>query len=330
MATLAIRDLRIQARKAGVTNFRELDEDELKAAIKRASGGNGSSSTKKATKAVKTVVKKRGRPRKVVEDDEEDEPVVKRRGRPPGSGTKKAVAKAAPARRGRPAGTTKAKTSKTTTRKSTNGVGRPAGSGNGTRVTVPDRIKWNRSFDFREGSTADYILIQLRKSAAKYDDTDDIREDTIEKLETKLNKVDELTFNNRATGKAHKGDSAIKMLRYRVNRTILDFCIETGQHEGSTISRPNVGTTKKVGRPAKATKTTGATRGRPRKVVEDDDEDEEETKPRRGRPKGSGNKTTTARRGRPPKTEAVAKKRGRPVGSGKKTVAKRGRPRSRA
>lgn len=330
MAT--IREKRIKARKLGITNARELSEDELDEAISDAKNGSGSKkkSTKAVKKAVKGKVKKRGpgRPRKdEVDDDEDDEPVTKKkRGRPKGSGKKKVVEET-PKRRGRPP---KEKTSTTKGKTKKNPVGRPVGSGTGTRILVPQRIKWNKKFDFRDGSQAQYILTALRKAAEKYDDTDDIREAVIEKLENKLNKIDELTFMNRETGKPHKGDKATSMLRFRVNHTIWKFVIETEQGDEAPAKKK---------KSSKAEVKSPKKRGRPRKVEDDDDDDDDEdeddepVKKKRGRPPGSGKKADKKQKRGPGRPKGSGKKktdddeekprRGRPPGSGKK---KRGRP----
>lgn len=340
------RQLRIKARKLGASNVREMSRDELEDYIAEHSSGNGKKSKKgkvsKASKAVKVGGKnkvKRGRPAKVRDDEDDEDEAPRKRGRPKGSKNK---ATEAPKRRGRPP---KAESERKQTRKRTGAVGRPPGSGSGTRVSVPETIKWNRDFDFRDGSTAQYILNQLRKSAKKYEDTADIREDTFDKLVEKINKVDELTFQNRAAGKPHKGEKAEQMLRYRINRTIFDYCVETGQHdaEGNGGSKKSKSSSK-----GNKTSTTGKNkvkRGRPRKVVEDDDDDddEDEAPKKRGRPKGSKNKATVVKRGRPKgsknkksnsddddiaalkariaELEGGKKKRGRPKGSKNKARA---------
>lgn len=327
MATL--RELRIKARQLGVPDPRSLDEDELRAAIKKAKNGNsnGTKNKKAAVKVIKKVKGKRGpgRPRKVeVDEDDEIVETPKKRGRPKGSGKKAKATKAeAPKRgRGRPKKNSDASDSRPARKSSnkkngSNPVGRPVGSGSGTRVAVPERIKWGKSFDFRDGSTAQYILNQLRKSAEKYDDTDDVREHAFGKLVGKINKIDELTFNNRSAGKPHTGDKAEGMLRYRINRTIFDYAVGTGQHEGSGNGAVATPAKKKKGRPAKVAEVPKK-RGRPKKVRDD----EEDAPKKRGRPKGSGKKNKTAknedapkRRGRPPKVQADAPRRGRPPGS---------------
>lgn len=320
------RALRIKARKLGASGVREMSRDELEDFIADNSKSNGKKNGKvkvsKAIKAKPAKAGKRGRPKgsknRVVEEDE----TPKKRGRPKGSTNK--VAKSGKRGPGRPP---KAESERKQSRKSTGSVGRPVGSGTGTRVAVPERIKWNRDFDFREGSTAQYILNQLRKSAKKYDDTSDVREDTFEKLVDKIGNRDELTFQNRSTGKPHKGDKAEQMLRYRINRTIFDYATETGQHDGSS----GTSTKKKSNTKAEKTSTKGKNavkRGRPRKVVEDDDdEDEDEAPKRRGRPKGSKNKTSNKS-----EKSSTGKKRGRPKGTKNKVAAssstgkKRGRP----
>jgi hypothetical protein len=327
----SLRELRIKARKLGATNVREMDEDELQEYIEENSSGNGKSrKTKKRgpgrPKGSKNKATKAKKARRVIEedyddddDDDEEEEAPRRRGRPKGSKNK--TAKASKRGPGRPKGSGK----KASTKKSSNrGVGRPAGSGTGTRVTLKSKINWNKRFDFREGSTSQYILTQVRKSAKKYDDTDDIREDVIEKLENKLGKIDELTFNNRSTGRAHKGAAALKMLRYRVSRTMLDYAIETGQHDGSGNGGSSTKAPAKRGRPKGSTnKRRGP--GRPRKVVEEDyeddeDDDEEEAPRRRGRPKGSKNKKRGPGRPKGSTNKAKTAKRGpgRPKGSGTK------------
>lgn len=326
-----VRELRIKARKLGATNVREMSPDELEEFIAENGNGNGSKGKKVAKKAALKAVKKAGkvkrgpgRPRKVeVEDDEDDEveEAPRRRGRPKGSTNKKTAVK-----RGRPA-----KTEARKTRRSSGGPGRPVGSGTGTRVLLSEKINWDRDFDFREGTTQDYILQQIRKVAAKTKDTSEIREKVFDRLVDKINERDELTFMNRSTGKAHKGAAAEQRLKYYISRTMFDYAVNTGQHEGagdSVASQPRNGN----GNTKKSAKGT-AKRGRPRKVVEedyedDDDDDYEEEAPRkRGRPKGSTNKKTAKRGpGRPRKTEAVAKRGpGRPR---KTEVApkRRGRP----
>lgn len=324
-----VRELRIKARKLGATNVREMTADELEEFIAENSASNGKKGKKVARKASLKAVKKAGkvkrgpgRPRKVVdEDDDEDEEEVapRKRGRPKGSTNKKKTT----AKRGRPA-----KTEKRTKSKRSGGPGRPVGSGTGTRVLLSDKINWDRDFDFREGTTQHYILAQIRKVAAKTKDTSEIREKVFDRLVDKIGERDELTFMNRATGKPHKGEAGEQRLKYYISRTMFDYAVNTGQHDGageSVASQPRNGN----GTSKKATKTTKK-RGRPRKVVEedyDDDDDDEEDEPaprRRGRPKGSTNKkskTKTAKRGpgRPRKTETVAKRGpGRPKGSGKK------------
>lgn len=327
------RALRIKARKLGASGVREMSREELEDYIADNSKSNGKKNGKvkvaKAIKAKPAKAGKRGRPKGSKNKVDEDETPTKKRGRPKGSTNKasKNRTEDAPKRRGRPP---KAESERKQSRKSTGSVGRPVGSGTGTRVAVPERIKWNRDFDFREGSTAQYILNQLRKSAKKYDDTSDVREDTFEKLVDKIGDRDELTFQNRATGKPHKGDKAEQMLRYRINRTIFDYATETGQHDGSSGGT----STKKKSNKAEKTSTKGKNavkRGRPRKVVEDDDDDDEDEAPkRRGRPKGSTNKKNTKSKGN--KAEKSTGKRGRPKGSKNKVAAssstgkKRGRP----
>lgn len=343
------RQLRIKARKLGATDVREMSRDELEDYIaEHSSKKNGKKNKVKAgnvTKAKKAVKAKRGpgrpkgsknRTRDEIDDDEDEAP--KRRGRPPGSKNKTSTKKSG---RG-PGRPPKAESERKQTRKKKGSVGRPPGSGSGTRVAVPENIKWGRDFDFREGSTAQYILNQLRKSAEKYEDTADIREHTFEKLAPKINKVDELTFQNRAAGKPHKGEAAETMLRYRINRTIFDYCVETGQHEGSNGNGSTKTKTKKrgPGRPPKsetAGKNKVKKRGRPRKVADDDDEDddEDEAPKKRGRPKGSKNKSTKVIKkrgpGRPkgsknrPKDDEdeddAPRKRGRPKGSKNKVTS---------
>lgn len=311
-----LRELRLKARRLGIDGVRDMDEDELREAI---SDANGSSTKTKSKKAVVKAVKSKrgpGRPRKVVEDDDDEDEAPRKRGRPPGTKNKTGTAKRGPGRprkddseetpkrRGRPP-----KSEKATTKKRSNGtVGRPVGSGTGTRVGLSDRIKWNADFDFREGSSNQYILEAIRKAAKKYKDTADIREEVFETLVGKLNKTDELTFNERATGKPYKGEKAEKMLRFRINYVMFTFAKETDQHDGS-----NGGTaTKKRGRPAKGETVKKRGPGRPRKVVDEDEDDDEETPRRRGRPAKKRGP------GRPPKSETVKRGPGRPKGSGTK------------
>lgn len=324
----SIRDLRIKARRLGITNARELDADELETAIADAS--NGSKTRKAKVTAVKKTVAKRGpgRPRKVVaeveEIEDEEEVAPRKRGRPKGSTTAKRSPAAKTAKRNATA--TKTATRTTSRNSRSNGPGRPPGSGDGTRVTVSDELDWDYDFSFREGSTAQYILEQVFKSAAKYASTADIREDVYDKLEGKVNKVDELTFMNRATGRPHKAERALQMLAYRIARTILDYAINTGQHDSSMADNvmARKAETEKVTRTStnkKAAATTKRGPGRPRKVVEDDEED---SPPRRkpGRPKGSTSKAkvTPARRKAPAAEEEAPKRRGRPPGSKNKTT----------
>jgi hypothetical protein len=330
------RELRIKARKLGATNVREMDRNELKEFIAEHKNSNGSKkvSKKAALKAVKTggkVKRGPGRPRKVVDEDEDDEEEApRRRGRPAGSKNKKNTTAV---KRGRPAKSEKR--GKATKRRS-GGPGRPAGSGTGTRVLLSDRINWDKNFDFREGTTQNYILAQIRKVAAKTKDTAEIREKVFDRLVDKIGDRDELTFQNRSTGKPWKGEAAENRLKYYISRTMFDYAVNTGQHEGSgdsAASQPRNGN-------GASTKKT-AKRGRPRKVVEDDDDDdddddEDEAPRRRGRPKGSKNKkntkaktTTGKKRGRPPgsKNKVVSgtgKKRGRPPGSKNKKLKVRG------
>lgn len=306
------RKLRIQARRLGATNVREMSREELEDYIAENSESNGSGSRKKSgRKAVKAAKRGPGRPkgsknkrtRDEIDDEDEDE-APRKRGRPKGSTTK---------RRG-PGRPPKAESERTSSRKSTGRVGRPVGSGTGTRVAVPDELDWSYDFDFREGSTSQYVLNQLRKSAKKYSDTADIREDTFDKLVDKIGDVDELVFMNRSTGKPHKGDKAEQMLRYRINRAIFDYAVESGQHGGSNGGSATKTKKRGPGRPPKS-ETNGKNkvkrgRGRPRKNVDDDDEEDddyEEAPRRRGRPKGSKNKkssSTTGKRGRPAKKDA--------------------------
>lgn len=323
MAT-KLRELRIQARKLKIPNARELDLDELKAAVAEAEGNkNGKGSKSKAVKAVKKATGTKrgpGRPRKVVEDDDDDEDEApKKRGRPKGSTNKKATAKKAtgakrgrprksepeeaPKRRGRPpkAESKRSAPERKQARKTAgNKLGRPVGSGTGTRVKVPEQINWDKDFDFREGTIADVILEELRSQASKKrnKDTGDIREATIEALTDDLGS-DPFVFKHRDGSKYSKTE-ARNMLRYRVNRTIFDYVKETGQHGKD-------GSAKKRGRPAKV---------------------EAEAAPkRRGRPPGSGKAAKQAKA-----EKGTGKRRGRPPGSGKKVAAtastgkKRGRP----
>jgi len=316
-----LRELRVQARKLKIPNARELSLSELEEAISGAESNNGASTTTKARKTVAVkAVKKRGRPRKV---EAEVEAPKRGRGRPKGSTTKKAETTTAPKRRGRPPKvqaeetpkrrgrppksetTARAKKATTTRKASGNGrVGRPPGSGSGTRVSVPDTINWEKEFAFRTGTIAGVILIELKKQANKKRNktTADIREATIESLEGDLGS-DPFVFKHRGGGRYNKSE-ALDMLRYRVNRTIFDYARETGQHGGGA-------TTKRRGRPAKSETV--------------------EAPKRRGRPPKAA-VTTPKRRGRPPKAEkgvAAPKKRGRPPGSGKKATAATGKRRGR-
>lgn len=334
--------LRVNARKLGASDVMQMSRDELEDYIAdHSSKKNGKKGKPMATKAIKAVKKKRGRP-KGSKNRVSEEETPKRRGRPPGSKNKNR-AEEAPKRRGRPP---KAEATRKSSSKRANPVGRPTGSGTGTRVSLKERIKWNRDFDFRDGSTQAYILNAIRKAAKKYDDTSDIREEVFERLVDKIGDVDELTFINRSTGKAHKGDAAEQRLRYYISRTMFDYAVATGQHDGAGNGKP---ATKKR---AKAETTVKRGRGRPRKVRDDDDDDdddEDEAPRRRGRPPGSKNKKRAP--GRPRKDEKrgpgrpkgsknkrrddedEAPRRGRPPGSknknkvsGKAGKAKRGRP----
>jgi hypothetical protein len=318
--TLTLREKRLKARKLGIVDSRSLDEDELDEALvkaERKASKNGTSTKGKAKKAVsKAVSKKRASRDDDDEDDDEDDEKPRRRGRPKGSTNKKgtATAKRGP---GRPKGSgTKTKTSVKAITKRSGKLGRPKGTGTGTRVLVPDEIDWDFDFSFRDGSTSQYILNELKKAAQKRTDTADIRARVLERLEPKIGQVDELVFMDRLTGKRKKGADAQKMLIYRINRTILDFCINTDQHEGAT-AKP---ATKKSSS-AKGSKG-GATvkRGRPRKN-RDDDDDDEAPKKKRGRPKGSKNRV--------PASEKPRKGPGRPKGSKntpKSEKPRRGRP----
>lgn len=299
-----VRELRIKARKLGATNVREMSRSELEDFI--AENSNGRRGRKASTKAVKAVKRGPGRPRKVIEDVEDDDEDVeetpRRRGRPKGSKNKTAV------KRGRPA-----KSAKSSTRKRSGGPGRPAGSGPGTRTLLPEEIDWDQEFDFREGSIQNYILTEIRKAARKESDTAEIRSIVFDKLVDKIGDREELTFMNRATGKPHKGEAAEARLKYYISRTMFDYAVNTGQHEGSG----NIDTYVRSGN-GSSVKSRPAKRGRPRKVVDDEEEDEEEAPRRRGRPKGS----TTKKRGpgRPKGSKNTTKRGpGRPKGSKNKT-----------
>lgn len=335
------RELRIQARRLSIPNARELTIDELKDAIAKAENSNGATSSgKKARKAVavKAEVKKRGRPRKVVEEeevlDEEETVTPKKRGRPKGTSKTKATAskKTTGKRRGRPpkaekavASTTKrgrgrppkSATAKPVARKAKSGgngkLGRPPGTGTGTRVAVPDKINWDKNFVFREGSIAGVILDELKKQGAKKKNvtTADVREATIESLEGDLGS-DPFVFKHRDGSKYTKAEG-LNMLRYRVNRSIFDYARETGQHGKSSSSSTKAAPAKKRGRPAKGEAKTATTqkrgRGRPRKS-----DAAVETPKRRGRPPKAASAVKSGRGpGRPAK--AAGKKRGRPKGS---------------
>jgi AT-hook transcription factor len=357
---LTLRQARIEARKLGIPNVRQIaDLDELLDLIEEAKS-NGSGSKRSATRAVKGTAVKRGPGRpKGSRNKPKDEPVVVKRGpgrprkvvveeveetpkRRPGRPRKNQTVAAEPVKRGpgRPKGSTNKTTAKATNTRANRGanggqIGRPAGTGTGTRAAIADELDWSTDIDFRPGTIAAEIMDEIYNQVDNkgLTNTTEIRHATTDRLAKRLGK-EPFVFRYGRNGDEMDDADAYKMLVYRVNRAIFDYAMKTGQHKSATQGTRGRGRPAKAetvetpkrgrGRPAKATQETPKPRGRPKGST--NRPKAETPQKRRGRPPGSKNKPkveeTTVRRGpgRPRKTETTTAT----------TTRRRGRPRTRA
>jgi hypothetical protein len=151
----------------------------------------------------------------------------------------------------------------------------------------------------RKGSAPDRIIRALKKVRGNRDKAFDL---LVPDLWDFMGKV-------KRNGQKRTKAEAHAMLKYRIARTLWDFCLKTNQHDKAT-NRIEYGTGPNAKPKSKRAKKAAVT-----------------TPKKRGRPKGSTTKATTGkRRGRPPgsknvpKAKATAKattgkRRGRPPGS---------------
>ena len=286
-----IRTLRFRARELGISNFRGMNEKELRSAIEEAQNGS-QRKTRVVKKAivkkapVKRTTRKPGRPK-----GSTTKPApAPRRGRPP-----KAKVAPAPKRAKRQPAAPRAQTTRRNTQRAQEPTGRHLLNGVDYSIKSDD---WNPRAD----SITGIIFGLLRKFKGNRDKVYD----------NLLPDVNELFGAKKRTGAKWAKGERERMLAYRIARTAWDFAVRTGQHEiaedrqeygtggtgqGIFKRKPaqkaparKAATRKapaKAKAPVKAAKAAPARRGRPPKAAA--------AKPAQAR--------TGARRGRPPKRQ---------------------------
>ena len=172
---------------------------------------------------------------------------------------------------------------------------RPSTNGDVGRALIGS-VDFNKEGDWnpRSGSAPDRIIKALKKSKGNRNRAFEILSPDIWDFMGKVKR----------NGERRTKAEASAMLKYRIARTLWDFCLKTNQHAVATNrieygTGPNATTPKKRGRPAKKAQTAPKRRGRPpgskNKVTRQNAKAtakaaKSTTGKRRGRPPGSKNK----------------------------------------
>jgi hypothetical protein len=241
--------------------------------------------------ALKRQAKKAGIPaaqiRRASSADELQE-LIASNGEPVKAAAKKAIKKSSAVKKSVvKKATAKKSAKKAPAAKSTKGKAkRPSTNGDVGRALI-GKVDFDKTGEWnpRSGSAPDRIIKALKKSKGNRDRAFTLLSPDIWDFMGKVKR----------NGERRTKAEANAMLKYRIARTLWDFCLKTNQHAVATNrieygTGPNATTPKKRGRPAKKAQTAPK---------------------RRGRPPGSKNKATAK--------STTGKRRGRPPGSKKKS-----------